>query len=1040
VGTRIAFALLVLASGVTARAAQARAQRGAAFAQSDARRSPAAPGEPSESPPKVRSVELHLPPGTDVGDLAREVAIRPSAPLSRRDVRRTLELLFHTGRFSDIAVWEAPAGEGQVDIIVEAQTRTYVERLDFEGNRALSFEALRKAADLSQGRVEVYSELVEKVIARLKEAYGHKGLRDVEITPSVLTGERGDTALSFDIREGEATKVVSVSAAGDPQLPPEEILKTLGISPGQALDLDRIDRGVDALRARYRAEGYWRARLGTPKVAMAPEGAAVLLPISAGPKMEFRFEGNRSFDEKTLRQVMAYDGEEVLDAPLLGQIEERIARFYRLMGFADASVRSRDARSGDRRRSIVVFFVDEGEPLRVVGVSFSGNRHFSESFLRERIREALLEAAPVVQGAGAEAADSMLTGGPRRGSAPYVADPNSVYAEWVYNLALARILELYRADGFLSAQIEPPTVDRDERRREAQVLVRIREGPQTRIASVEVEGAPDAAAARRAVGLRVGSPLNSLDVETSRQAVRRAMGQAGYLFAKVEDEKQLSGDGTSARVVFRVRAGLQVRVGRILIEGQNRTAEDLVRSALSVREGGVLDPEQLAQSQRNLLRLGIFKVASLRLSAPDVEEEVKDLYVTLEERPTQQYSAGLGYSLFDGPRASLEYSKINLFGRGLQLQARAKVSYTNLSYWVLTGESERPEKESDALGRRVNLSLIYPRFLALLPTEVGTRWELVHERINRPTYGFERTGTVLGADLAAPRIFTASLQYDIEKDTINKDPNVAGSTSFSDTERLRFLQGWIFLHSVRQTVGIDLRDDSINPHRGLFLGGSAQVAQCLDGSVLKQGSTNTYEKPFCLFLKATAQAAFYAPLPGGVVLALQLKAGKIFPLDAAQSSQTPPPLRFFLGGTTSMRGWLEDGMVSADVREKAHSDAGQCSATLNRTGCTQLGSNALDGKVKTEGGELFTLGRAELRFPVAGPVEGALFLDAGSLWLDPKNFAWKRLRYALRYATGLSLRLGTPIGPAALDLAFKPDYDPALGEGWFTPQFSIGMF
>jgi outer membrane protein insertion porin family len=1038
VGTRIAFALLVLASGVSARAAPVRAERGAGLAQSDARRSPAAPGEPSESPPKVRSVELHLPPGTDVGDLAREVAIRPSAPLSRRDVRRTVELLFHTGRFSDIAVWEEPAGEGQVDIIIEAQTRTYVERVDFEGYRALSLEALQKAAGLSQGRVEVFPELVEKVIARLKAAYGRKGLKDVEITPSVLAGERGDTALSFEIREGEAIKVVSVSAAGDPQLSPEEILKTLGISPGQALDLDRVDRGVDALRARYRAEGYWRARLGTPKVAMAAEGAAVLLPISAGPKMEFRFEGNRSFDDKTLRQAMAYDGEEVLDAPLLGQIEERIARFYRLMGFADASVRSRDVRSGDRRRSIVVFFIDEGESLRVVEVSFSGNRHFSESFLRERIREALLEAAPSVQGAGVEAADSMLAGGPRRGSAPYVADPNSVWAEWVYNLALARILELYRADGFLSAQIEPPTVDRDERRREARVLVRIREGPQTRIASVEVEGAPAAVAARRAVGLRVGSPLNSLDVETSRQAVRRAMGQAGYLFAKVEDEKQLSGDGTSARVVFRVRAGLQVRVGRILIEGQNRTAEDLVRSALSVREGGILDPEQLAQSQRNLLRLGLFKVASLRLSAPDVEEETKDLYVTLEERPTQQYSAGLGYSLIDGPRASLEYNKINLFGRGLQLQARAKASYTNLSYWVLTGKWAR-QKDGDALGRRLNLSLIYPRFLALLPTEVGARWELVHERINRPTYGFERTGTVLGADLAAPRIFTTSLQYDIEKDTINKDPNEAASTSFSDTERLRFLQGWVFLHSIRQTVGIDLRDDSINPHRGLFLGGSAQVAQCLDGEVQKE-KNGPYNTPFCLFLKATAQASFYAPFPGGVVLALQLKAGKIFPLDAAQSSQTPPPLRFFLGGTTSMRGWLEDGLVSADVRENAHSDARQCSATLNSTGCTQLGRNALDGKVKTEGGELFTLGRAELRFPMAGPVEGALFLDAGSLWLDPKSFTWKTLRHDLRYATGLSLRLGTPIGPAALDLAFNPDYDPALGESWFTPQFSIGMF
>lgn len=1036
-GSRIAFALVGLALAVPAGAAEVRLGSGAAavVAQGDRPRPQDEQGEPGRAvggPPKVRSVELHLPAGTDVGTLAREVTIRPSVPLSRRDVSRTLERLFYTGRFSDVAIWEQPAGKDLVDVVIEAQTRTYVDRVEFEGHRVLSLEALEKAAGLSQGRAEVYPEFVEEVIARLKAAYGRKGYRNVEISPSVLTGEKGDTALSFDIQEGKPSKVASVSASGDPQLPAEEILKTLGVSPGQALDLDRVDGGVEALRARYRAEGHWRARLGAPKVELGPEGGAILLPISAGPQVTFRLRGNRSFDEKTLLKVMAYDGEEALDAQVLGQLEEKIARFYRLMGFADAAVRSREVRSSDRRRSTIVFFVDEGEPLRVVQVSFSGNRHFSEAFLLDRIREALLEAVPSVEGAGASAVDSLLADGPSRGDAPYVVDPDSVYVDWVYQLALARILELYRADGYLSVKCDPPTVDRDERRREARVLVRLTEGPQTRVAEVQVEGAPKEAAAPRAVGLSIGKPLNSLDVENSRQAIRRLLNQSGYLYAKVEDDAQLSTDGASARVLFRVRAGLKVRVGRIFVEGLNRTSEDVVRSALSVQEGGTLDPEQLAQSQRNLLRLGIFRVASLRLNAPDVEEEVKDLYVTVEERATQLYGVGVGYSLYDGPHASFEYNKINLLGRGLQLQARAKINYFDLSYPVLNG-SRAAQNNDKAIGGRLNLALLYPRFLALLPTEVGARLDLVWERIKRPMYWFERRGTVLGMDLAAPRILSASLQYGIERDVIKRDSDDPGSL-FSDVERLRFLEGWVFLHSIRQTVGVDLRDDSTNPHRGLYVGGSAQVAQCLGGSVQRDGVSQT---PFCLFLKATAQASVYVPLPGGIVLALQLKGGGIVPLDADRLSQTPPSLRFFLGGATSMRGWLEDGLVPEDVREKARGQVTQCAATLNTTGCTDLALKQRSGKpTLSEGGELFTLGRAELRFPVASVLEGALFFDTGNLWLDPRKFQWLKLRYA----TGVGVRLVTPIGPAALDLAVNLDPDPALNESRFMPQFSIGMF
>jgi outer membrane protein assembly complex protein YaeT len=1064
-GTRIALSLLALALSAPAGAVGVRAPTAARAAPGEGSRpaevaaaepTPAeltpAPALPSpRAPPVVRSVELHLTPGTDVGTLARDVTIRPGAPVSRRAVRRTLERLFASGRFSDIAIFEQSAGEGQVDVIIDARTRTFVDRVEFDGHRVLTLAALQAAANVPERRVEVYPEFVDQVVERLRTAYRRKGYEGVAVTHAVLTDEKGETALAFEIKEGEPTRIASISVAGDPQLPVPELLKTLDVSPGQVLDLDRLERGVEALKARFRTERHWRAKLGAPEVATLGTGATIRLPVSAGPRVELRFKGNRSFDERTLLKVLAYDGEEPLDVALLPQLEEKIAAFYRAMGFADVAVRTRDVRLADRRGSYLVFGVEEGEPLRVVQVRFEGNRHFDEAFLRERVSEALLEAMPALEGADPVAADALLADGPApRRSAHYVASPGTVFSEGAYQSAIGRILALYRADGFLEAKAEPPILDRDERRRQARVAIRLDEGPQTRIAAVDVIGAPDLPAARRALGLRAGRPLNSLDVETSRLAIQRLLGQSGYLYAKVVDEEQLSGDHTRALVLFRVQAGPKVRVGRILVDGLNRTAEDVVRSALSVQEGGILDPELLAQSQRNLTRLGIFKVASLRLNAPDVPEEVKDLYVSVEERATQSYGVGGGYSLIDGPRAFVEYSKINLFGRALQLQARAKVSYFNLSYPVLTDPAKyvgssggscssascSSSSALDALGRRINVALIYPRILALLPTEIGTRLDLIHERINRPSYGFQRTGGILGFDWVAPRIFSAALQYDIERDDIARYPGATNAVlSFSDRQRLLFQEGGIFLHSVRLSVGIDLRDDSANPHRGLFVGGSAQAAQCLGGQVTStDGGQSKTETPFCLFLKAVAQANFYLPLPRGIVLAVQAKVGRIFPLDG--KSQTPPPLRFFLGGATSMRGWLEDALVPADVRRGILSEVEHCRAALNPIGCTQQAQDALAGKTTpSPGGELFTLGRAELRVPITGALETALFFDAGNLWFDPGQFRWQ-----LRTAAGIGLRVVTPIGPAALDLAVNLGPDLTVNESRFVPQFSIGVF
>ena len=171
------------------------------------------------------------------------------------------------------------------------------------------------------------------------------------------------------------------------------------------------------------------------------------------------------------------------------------------------------------------------------------------------------------------------------------------------------------------------------------------------------------------------SPLAFEKVEATRTALLRLYLSRGYLYARVEAREALDRDRHVAALRFVVDEGPQVRIGRIVVTGNRRTREAVVRRVLSVSEGNVYDPEQVARSQAALLRLGVFRSVGLHVQEPEVPQETKDLAIEVAERPWATLSEGAGFSIANGPRAFVEYGQPNLLGRALELTARGKVNY-----------------------------------------------------------------------------------------------------------------------------------------------------------------------------------------------------------------------------------------------------------------------------------------------------------------------------------------------------------------------------
>ena len=998
-----------------------------------------AEARPAELPPRpiVTSVVLKLPVGAAPAEFRPLVVIQPGQPLDPQSVRRSIELLFSTGKFADVVVRAHP-DTGGIVVEVECTPVAKLYQVVVSGNTVLSRSELLAAAHLAQGS-DFFTEKLDEAKAGILQAYARKGWNHAEV--SLFVSRSGALVdLTVGILEGPPTRVADVHFVGTPGLPLARLRKTFGLPVGAILDQTLLEKGTDKLRDLYRETHHYRARVGSPTVQQEAAGAVVNVPLDAGPELTLAIRGNRRFPSRQLLAVLDYDSADTLDHPMEARLARRLETFYRYRGFAQVQVAPSEERDPEGGPTAVVFAVDEGPVLRVTDIAFDGAMSLSETRLRRLLAEVIEARTPSLP------SDARLLDDPIPSSnksqrtdlgTPPVITPLEVFVEEAYRAGAEALQATYRDEGFLAAKVELTVLDWDVARNQAQVRFRVEEGVQTRVQSVTFEGLPPGLVAPPTAPLTPGAPLSARVMEQLRLELLRRLGRASYLFARVDVLPDLVDGGRNARVVVRALPGPAVRVGQVVVRGLQRTDENLVRRNLVVRPGRPLDPEEVYASQANLLALGIFRQVSVTMINPDAEEPVKDVLVEARERPLLSGSGGVGYSTVDGPRVVGDLVFPNIFGQAINFTARGKINYVGLSLLPLRDFAPAAELQGlNGIDFNFNATLSQGRVPWLLPAEISARLTVVAERVHQPSYFFSRVAAIGGMGWQLLPWLSFNGQYTVEGILVRQYDTLSAllATSSVDITRLRFPTGNYILQTLSPGLTLDFRDNPINPRKGLLITAVGELTN--DISAESTDASGNSPVPAHIFTwKISGGVTGYIPVSDRVVLALSVRGGRIYNLVAG--GEIIPPQRFYLGGVNTLRGFPEDGVIPQDERAAYAVQRTNCAALIWPGGCTPAGIVLNEGRqVPSQGGLLFTLIKAELRFPAAFGFDLGVFVEAGNLWADASLYR----PFVLRPVAGVGLRYGTPIGPLALDLGFNLAPDAAINEQIAAIQFSVGLF
>jgi outer membrane protein insertion porin family/translocation and assembly module TamA len=598
-----------------------------------------------------------------------------------------------------------------------------------------------------------------------------------------------------------------------------------------------------------------------------------------------------------------------------------------------------------------------------------------------------------------------------------------VFDRYVLERDLERIQRYYRARGYYRARVRAARVVLSGR--SARVHIKIEEGPAMLLRRVDLHGlealpSADAQRLRAAVlaKLPLEQPFEEKTFIEAKGELSRGLADLGYAYAKVRSSADADLPRGVAAAGFWVEPGPKSLFGEVRIEGLGPFPEPPVRRALDLKPGTPYSQSELDEAKRALLDLGVFSAVSiepeLAKTEPPGEKVVRvPLVVRLERAKVRSVHVGGGVqadSLKTDVHLVAGWEDGNFFG-----------GFRKLMFEVVPG------------------AVVYPTRLPgfetperLLP-EAKLRTEfrqpgLFEARTNAVVRGQASLYPVLFAgdrDPAAPVLgyrdlrASAGVERTLWKLYGTVSHNVQVNSPFTYLGQLDPDLGTVTASYPKLFANLDLRNDRVTPHKGLYLSMDAQFAGV--GGDARD-------------VKLQPEARFYVPVTRRITLAARSTIGLLFPqnygktvAENANNKSVTSTLRanwvrdiqlmfmrgFFSGGSGSNRGYAtrEIGPHGA----VPFYNPGQ-SPMAQAASCAIDNANRLDAVCDLPLGG-FTLWEAslELRFPLTGPLSAALFSDASDVAPNRAHFRFDRPHLS----AGLGFRYETPVGPIRFDVGYR---------------------
>lgn len=308
--------------------------------------------------------------------------------------------------------------------------------------------------------------------------------------------------------------------------------------------------------------------------------------------------------------------------------QRKIKEFYIEKGRLDVNVAVKEYNDEQRPGAVrLEFDIDKGPRVKVGNIVFEGNDQVKSRKLRKNMEKTK-----------------------RR----FTLFKKSKYIEKEYKEDLKKLIAYYNKEGFKNASIVMDTVTRPGKH--LLIQLKIDEGNRFYFRNITWKGNAlyTDEYLNAILGIVKGDVYNPellnnrLKFSLDGRDISSLYLDDGYLAFEVTPA-EVAIEKDSVDLEMRIFEGPQFTVENVVIKGNDRTNEHIIRREIRTRPGKKFSRSDIIRSQREIINLGYFNPEALGINTPvNQNRGTVDIEYTLEEKPSDQLELSAGYGGFSG--------------------------------------------------------------------------------------------------------------------------------------------------------------------------------------------------------------------------------------------------------------------------------------------------------------------------------------------------------------------------------------------------------
>lgn len=672
-------------------------------------------------------------------------------------------------------------------------------------------------------------------------------------------------------------------------------------------------------------------------VNVQQEGDTLIVNVSERPAItSIDIEGNE--DLETAQLVEAFDDVgltvgRVFNPLVLDKVKNELLQQYYNNGKYSAQVDSKITLL-ERNRVAVMINITEGSAASIKKINVIGNKAYDDN----EILKAFELTGPTLF--------SFYTN-------------SNQYSKQKLSADLEQLNSFYQDRGYINFNVESTQVSISPDKNDIFITINIKEGKVHTVSEVKLAGElilkPSLLIPY--VITQPGDVFSRKKATQTSKNITTVLGHKGHSFANVNMIPEIDDKTATVKMTFFVDPGKRVYVRRVIMQGNTKTRDEVLRREVRQMEGAPISTSSVEHSKSRLSRLGHFDEVEVETPAVPGTTDQVDVKYTVEEKSSGNIMAGAGFSQSQGLVLNASISQNNFLGSGKRVSASFNTSDFNTLYSL---GYTNPYYTIDGISRGFNISYrktdnddsdntSYENTYETETFSMGVNYGIPLNESDRVGFGLDLEFTDIGVD---------------------QDQFIDPLYDFVDMYRFIRQNGDSYTNlKAKASWGTDTRDRAVFATRG----GSKR----LSGEITIPGSDLEY-------YKVSYNQKQYFPVTRNTTLYLNADIG--YGDAYGDMEELPFFENYYAGGKGSVRGFEDNSLGPNDIFDDP------------------------------EGGNAKLVGNAEFIFPVpfmpdSRTVRLSTFIDAGNVFVDDVSFD------DLRYSVGVSAKWLSPFGALSFSLA-----------------------